>query len=222
MTLHSLALVLLAALTLTACKDGLVEPERFGSIQGVVIDFETGSRIPNAAVTTTPATDAITADGDGAFTVTDVLTGTYTLTASRTGYLTSTATVAVREGRTAQAAIYLKRDAGTPGTPGISAEVLRFTNEPFTADSSFVTVEYRARNRSDVSIGSYEVYFRIDTDKGPFYQEIAGTDLAAGEQDLSQFRKQIFGGMASTVSVDTTSTAAAAAAEDARRALRRG
>ncbi len=218
MTPRTFSLLLLAALTLTACKDGLVEPERFGSIEGAVVDFETGIRIANASISTTPATNSISADGDGLFTVPDVLTGTYTITASRTGYQQNTVTVSVQEGRVAQAVINLKQTEDGPAAAQISAEVLRFTNEPFTPDSSFVTVEYRARNQGGTSIGAYEVYFRIDTDKGPFYQEVGGTDLGPGEQDVTSFRKQVFGGVVSSVAVDTTSTSdpATASGSDSR------
>ena len=107
-------------------QDGLVEPERFGNIEGSVFNFETGESIPRALVTTSPATDAITVGDNGQFVINDVLTGAYTLTAVRNGFDPNTVTVQVRDGRTAQAALFLRPEtdddnptaALEPYTPG--------------------------------------------------------------------------------------------------------
>ena len=200
------AFALLAVLSLAGCKDGLVEPERFGNIEGNVFNFETGESIPRALVTTSPATDAITVGDNGRFVINDVLTGAYTLTAVRNGFDPNTVTVQVRDGRTAQAALFLRPETDDDNPTGVEfgAEVLGFTNEPFATDSSFVTVEYRAINNGDVPIAEYEIYFRIDIDRGPFYQEITGTELAAGERDVATFRKRLLGATASIVVVEDT------------------
>ncbi len=199
------AVAALAVLVLAGCKDGLVEPERFGSIQGSVVAFDTGAPVARAGITTSPASDAITAGDDGTFVVDDVLAGTYTITATRSGYSPSTATVSVRDGRTAQATLFL-RDADDEDAAGtrFGAEVLGFTNEVSASDSSFVTVEYRAINNGEEAVARYEVYFRIDTDRGPFYQEIRGTDLGAGERDLGTFRKRLIGATAEAVIIEGT------------------
>ncbi|PAP77448.1 carboxypeptidase-like regulatory domain-containing protein [Rubrivirga marina] len=198
------ALLVLVAVTLTACKDGLVEPERFGTVQGIVQDFETGAPIVGASITTSPATSSITTNQDGGFSFDDIMTGSYTISASRNGYDSGTTTVSVREDRVTQATVFLRPD--TDGGPDVlfGAEVLNFTNETFTADSSFVTVEYRALNNGNDVVDAYEVYFRIDTDRGPFYQEIGGTDLGAGEQDVGSFRKRLLGAVAQVVVVEDT------------------
>ncbi len=200
------AFALIAFVSLAGCKDGLVAPERFGGIEGGVSSFETGEVIAGALVTTSPATDAITVGDDGRFVIEDVLAGTYTLTAIRDGFEPNTVTVQVRDGRTAQATLFLRRETDDDGSSDVvfGAEVLGFTNETFAADSSFVTVEYRALNNGDVPIAEYEVYFRIDTDRGSFYQEATGTDLGAGERDLRTFRKRLIGAVAEVVVVEDT------------------
>ena len=201
------AVAALAVLVLAGCKDGLVEPERFGSIQGTVVAFDTGAPVPRAGITTSPASDAITAGDDGTFVIDDVLAGTYTITATRSGFSPSTATVLVRDGRTAQATLFLKDEDAAGGTgTRFGAEVLGFTNEVFASDSSFVTVEYRAINNGDETVPRYEIYFRVDTDRGPFYQEIRGTDLGAGERDLGTFRKRLIGARAEAVIIEDTAT----------------
>lgn len=208
----SRGLVLILSLwTLVGCKDGLVEPERFGSLAGTVVDFETGQPIAGAGVTTSPATDAIVTDTEGAFTIPDALTGSYTITATRNGYDPNTTTISVREGRAARATLFLRpaEDDDDTGTDVVfGAEVLNFTNETFPTatgtDSTFVNVEYRALNNGDVDISTYEIYFRIDTDRGPFYQEVRGEALAAGQRDFGTFRKYVLGATASAVIVEDT------------------
>ena len=202
-------LAALAALALSGCKDGLLEPERFGAIEGTVVDFETGDPVPRAGITTSPATDAITVGADGTFAIDDIPVGTYTLTATRSGYDPSTVTVSVRQARTAQATIFLRTDDDAGGS-AFRAEVLAFRNETFTADSSFVTVEYRAANAGTAAIGEYEVYFRVDTDRGPFYQEVRGEDLAPGQRDIGSFRKRLAGARADSVVIEDTAADLAA------------
>jgi|ABEF01.1.fsa_nt_gi hypothetical protein len=198
------ALFALAALSLIGCKDGLVEPERFGTVVGSVQDFETGAAISGASISTSPATGSITTSQEGTFSFEDIQTGSYTISASRNGYNSGTATVSVREGVTTQATIFLRPEEDDSPDILFGAEVLNFTNETFTADSSFVTVEYRALNNGEDIVDAYEVYFRIDTDRGPFYQEIGGTDLGAGEQDVGTFRKRLLGAIAQVVVVEDT------------------
>ena len=203
--MRTLSAVVLLALTLTACKDGLVEPERFGSLEGQVVDFETGAAVQNAGIVTSPATDAITTDSEGNFSIEDVLVGTYTITASRSGFTPNTVTVSIRDGRTARATLFLRQedDDATP-SQRFQATVLGFTNRGFTADSSFVTVEYQASNEGTADLAEYEVYFRIDTDQGSFFQEVEGQNLAAGARDIGTFRKQILGARAQAVRIDGT------------------
>lgn len=196
-------------LALSGCKDGLVTPERFGSIDGRVIDFETREPVAGAGVTTSPATGSVITGDDGSFLIEDVLTGTYTVTASRSGYDTGTTTVSVREGDPRTAIVFLSTDDADGADPDFAAEVLNFTNETFAAasgaDSSFVSVEYRATNRGDDAIASYEIYFRIETDQGPFYQEVSSSEgLAAGRQDFGTIRKYVLGGQATNVVIEDT------------------
>lgn len=212
MALRAALALFVFTLALTGCKDGLVEPERFGSLQGTVLDFETGQAIAGAGVTTSPATDAIVTGADGTFGVSDALIGSYTITATRDGYDPNTTTISIREGRVAQAALFLRPETEEDDTETevvFGSEVLNFTNERFTADSSYVSVEYRALNNGETDIGSYEVYFRIDTDRGAFYQEVRGEALAAGQRDFGTFRKYVLGGTATGVVVEDSQATAA-------------
>ena len=66
--------------------------------------------------------------------------------------------------------------------------------------------DFGAQNTGGETIATYEVYFRIDTDQGPYYQEVNGEDLTPGEQDVSTFRKALLGAVASGVVLEGSST----------------
>ena len=198
---------LVAALgALAGCKDGTVEPDRFGSLEGRVIDFETFAPISGAQVTTSPATNSVLTGEDGTFVIENALIGTYTITARRNGYVPNTTTIAVREGQTSRAEVLLDLDDGDdePTAGELTAMVLNFTNETFTTDSSFVSVEYRATNTGETTLSDYDVVFRIDTDRGPFFQQITGTSLGPGRSSFGTFRKALLGATASAVVVEST------------------
>ena len=200
---------LLVLLTLAGCKDGTLLPDQFGSIQGTVVDFATGAPIPGAGVTTTPATDATVTDANGAFSVPDALVGSYTITANRSGYAANTATVAVRDARTAQATVFLRAstDPGTGGTPTqeITAEVTNFFNRRITTtrgDSNIVVVDYRIRNTGSATVSGYQVIFKIVTPAGAFFQDVTRTTLAVGQSAVGRVEKDTGGALATDVQVE--------------------
>lgn len=209
-------LALLLTVGLTACKDGLLEPERYGVVQGQVLDRETSAPIAGASVTTSPATSAFVTDAEGRFRVGEVLVGSYTISANRLGYDPNTVTVSVREGQTTDASFFLEQEDEGSGTEvAFAAELLNFTPEIFQAvngtDSTYVTLEYRAINQGDVTIGTYEIYFRIDTNRGPFYQEVTGSNLEATQRDIGTVRKYLIGATPTAVEIEGTSAREAVA-----------
>ena len=207
MTRRFAAVLLLCALT--GCKDGTLLPDQFGSIQGTVVDFATGAPIAGAGVTTTPATNATVTDASGSFTVPDALVGSYTISANRAGYAANTASVAVREGRSAQATVFLKpsTDPDTGGAPAreITAEVTNFFNRRITTvrgDSTVVVIDYRVRNTGTAVVPGYQVIFRIATPAGDFFQEANRTTLGVGQSAVGRVEKDTGGVLATDVLVD--------------------
>ncbi|GAB5536978.1 MAG: hypothetical protein Rubg2KO_32270 [Rubricoccaceae bacterium] len=218
MVFPRLLLALILTVGLTACKDGLLEPEAFGTVQGRVLDRETNEPIVGASVTTSPATGAFVTDADGRFSAGEVLTGSYTISANRLGYDPNTVTVAVRESQTTDASFFLEQeDEGSSTEVAFAAELLNFTPEIFQAvngsDSTYVTLEYRAINQGDVDIETYEIYFRIDTNRGPFYQEVTGSNLEATQRDIGTVRKYLIGATPSAVEIEGTSAREAVATD---------
>ena len=204
----ALAAVLFAT---SGCKDSTLEPERFGSIEGQVLDFETSQPISGASVTTSPPTSALVTDTDGAFTISDALVGNYTITANRAGYTPNTVTVSVQADRMTSAIVFLDvEDEGPVDTTSadLVVDVINFTNVVATGaagDSVTVRVQYRVRNTGSVDIDAYEAYFQISTTGPTFYVERQGQDLGIGQSDIADFEIYTFGDTATDVIVDDVS-----------------
>jgi hypothetical protein len=201
--------VLALTALLVGCKEATFGPETFGSIQGRVLDFETGATLANAVISTSPPSSSLVTNESGEFTVESVAAGNYTITASRNGYQSGAVTVAVQQNRTTQAVLFLRPEEEEDSTGGggtddtFEVTVLSFQNIPgSTSDSASVRVEYRVRNLGEAAIPNYEVYFRIFTNGPTFFQEQRGTSLGPGQQDIVQFDKRLLGFTASDVVVD--------------------
>jgi len=73
----------------------------YGSVTGRVIDAKTNQPI-NSALVAVGSTVTATTDGQGAFTLIHVPSGTQTVTVSAAGYTTSTQTTSIKKDQTAQ------------------------------------------------------------------------------------------------------------------------
>lgn len=177
-------------LTFSGCKEATLEPDLTGRIEGAVFDFETREVLSGVSITTSPPTSAIVTGENGTFVLEGVATGNYTLTASRSKYQTNSVMVSVRENRTTQAAIFLRQADTTATGAALSTEVLNWSNRVEDGIAT-VRVEYRVRNTGTVDIAAYEIYFRIETRGGNFFQEENETDLGVGQEDIRQFDKEL-------------------------------
>jgi len=213
---------LLVAALLFGCKESTLLPERYGAIDGQVVDFSTGAPLANAAVTTSPPSSALVTDGNGRFRIDPLLVGNYTITVARDGYQTNTATVAVQDGQDTQATILLRAEPEDDDTTSAAMDVsvLNFVND-VQGDSTVVRVQYRVANTGSEAIPAYEVYFRIVTDGPvPFFQEQSGANLGVGQVDIAEFSRYIFSETASDVVIDDIWFEGQPAAADASPALR--
>jgi hypothetical protein len=189
-------------LTLVACKDADLGPYRAGSIEGQVVEYQTGEAIPGASITTTPPTDAITTDADGTFHMADLDVGNYQITARKHGYTGTSVSVSVREGRASNAVIFLDRTEDAPPAPTIDVDVIAWWHVTASADSVFVEAEYRVRNPGPASVSRYEVYFRITTDQNEFLHEEKGEALEPFQSNIRRFKTYIVDRTATDVTVD--------------------
>jgi hypothetical protein len=183
------------------CARETVKPDFRGNIQGKVQDNKTGKGIPSVSITTNPGTNAVLTDEKGEFTLTNVVTGKYTITAEKHGYETAAVNVIVEKNKTATAQILLGIEDNKPAKAFIKAQVTQFFNHS-SHDSSFVDINYRVENISDhESVPNFEVYFKIYSPKTVFYGEIKGDSLRSGEQNVGSFTKYLHKASADSVAV---------------------
>jgi hypothetical protein len=101
-----LCLAVLFLMLLACTPFGIPEPTT-GSISGKVIDSTDGSSISSANISTDPPTSAVTADERGAYSISEVPPGTYTVTAVKADYIDASVQIAVVAGRTTTADLHL-------------------------------------------------------------------------------------------------------------------
>lgn len=194
MTYSILRLIAIASMgfVLFACSKEVVEVERFGDIEGIVLDAESYDTISGVNITTQPASNSILNNDDGTFFLQHLPTGSYQVRARKKGFRSETVSVAVTEDGTATAEILLEEaDDSLAASGDMNAEVTSWANTT-SNDSSFVEVDYRFTNVSSSSdFSEYEVYFEIITDGDTFYHEVTGEGLRAGQQHSGDFRKYI-------------------------------
>jgi hypothetical protein len=192
----------MALLAVAACKDADLGPYRAGSIEGQVVDYQTGEPVAGASITTTPPTDAITTDADGTFHIGELEVGNYQITARKYGYTGTSVSVSVRQNRTSSAVIFLDPTEDAPQSPTIDVDVIAWWHVSASADSVFVEAEYRVRNPGPTSVSRYEVYFRITTDQNDFLHEETGEALEPSQSNIRRFKTYIVDRTATDVTVD--------------------
>ncbi|MCD6170288.1 MAG: carboxypeptidase regulatory-like domain-containing protein [Candidatus Latescibacteria bacterium] len=149
MSLKSACLwLLVGALAISGCEKPTPPKKAITTISGRVTDAETGKPVVGALITTEPATQQVTTDGEGRFAIqVGVEEGvTYRVNASKSGYFSNFATVKVVEGENRVADIQLCRIivgiAGTvtDATTGQPIEGAEITTDPvsqsITTDSN--------------------------------------------------------------------------------------
>ena len=183
---------------ISQCAKDTLEPENFGSIEGVIINSETGDPISNVSVYTTPATSVILSSGNGTFEFDEVRVGNYTISARKKDFENVNVNVNVRDGRTTFASIIMnpvgEEEEVVPVTPTVDdlyAVVTSYFNIS-QGDSSLVDVYYQVRNlNEEMDISQYEVYFQIETDGASFFFDVTGDTLRKGQVRNRQFQKYI-------------------------------
>ena len=185
-------LILIMSMVLVSCEDALVDSETYGTIQGVVLDDSTGTPVVHAAITTSPATEAIVTDDDGEFKIEDIPTGDYTISVKKRGYARTSVSVAVRELKTTNTTILIGREEEdeNKSQPTVSVDITNWWNES-SNDSVHVHVGYRIENTGTADIDKYEITFRIENARGDFFHLEEGMNLQAGRSRVDEFEKYI-------------------------------
>jgi hypothetical protein len=90
-----------------------------GTLTGKVLNLTTNQPIPNAIITTLPATSSIIADEKGTYIIDKLAPGNYTVTAKKNGYQSASADILITRGKTTIADLVMKfTDTTSTTIPG--------------------------------------------------------------------------------------------------------
>ncbi|TGE23825.1 hypothetical protein E5K00_01005 [Hymenobacter aquaticus] len=151
-----LLLVIALGQALLACENETVEPARYGSLEGQVLDASNNNApLVNAVVTTNPATSSFTTDADGRFVLPNLLVGKYAISVRKTDYKTENVSVQVDEGVNTVVRVPLEKASGSNRRP--NAPFSPSPADRATGQASRVTLRWRVSDpdkgdslRSDV------------------------------------------------------------------------
>jgi TolB protein len=143
-----------AFLGLAACEPITVEPTSYGALTVTVLDSSSGQPLPNAAVSTNPASGSFVTDAQGHVTLAQVPAGTVAVSARRSNYTTSTTNITVAAG-SAQA-ITLLLDKNTAATPP-SAPINPSPANGATSQPTTVTLSWHPSGAAKSDSLTYDV-----------------------------------------------------------------
>ncbi len=119
----NLFFLVLIAITFIGCSEDTIEADTFGTIAGTVTAEATDDPLVNVKITTSPASNTVFTDSEGAFTISNVLVDSYSVEAELDEYTTAFEGVEVLEGITSDVAIEMRLSASDNGAPS-SPELL--------------------------------------------------------------------------------------------------
>jgi hypothetical protein len=101
--------IILSVLLFNSCSNKPTESTPLETkIAGKITDKDNNNAISGAQITTNPTTSSVTTDASGDYTISNVSSGQYVMTATKAGYKQSTISVVVTEGKTASADLQLE------------------------------------------------------------------------------------------------------------------
>lgn len=199
-TSRALALIVSIGLLHGACKEPTTAPEQTGTIVGNVVHASTQQPIAGASITTSPATSAPVTDSEGRFTLEDVATGEYAVSAEKPDFETKSVSVTVRARDTTEVNLLLQPERSAAEV--LDASITNWWSDRLSEDSVVAEVEYRVENVTPDSTPEYELYFKIFTPRGVFTHEVTGNALHPAETDLGNFREFVRDASPDSVVID--------------------
>lgn len=109
--------IILSFAVFSGCNENTVDPVFYGSLQGTVTYKSSGAPAPGVEVSTAPTTSTVVTDAEGNFSLTDIPTGEYSVTASLEGYKNATRKIVVTRDNTITVDLQLEPDASAPNAP---------------------------------------------------------------------------------------------------------
>ncbi|PIQ17872.1 MAG: hypothetical protein COW66_09450, partial [Flavobacteriaceae bacterium CG18_big_fil_WC_8_21_14_2_50_34_36] len=114
------AIFLFLLILVVSCSEDTIEPILKGTLNGTVIDKETGEPLTNVKISTSPASSTVFTDSAGTFVLPNITVDTYAVQAELEGFITGFETATLLEGETVSVAFELTVSAANnrpPTTP---------------------------------------------------------------------------------------------------------
>ncbi len=202
LTIPPCTVCMVVILLFAGCKDASLDPSATGTIEGTVLDEATGAPLSNVELSTSPASDVVLSDNDGAFAFSDLDVGDYNLRIRKMDYETRSVSVAVREDRATTVQLFMNEEDETTERD-LTAEVTSFINRTDEDGNTSVRVEYRILNTGSGTIPEYEVTFRVETDQNDSrLEQIEGTMLREEQSDVGDFIMELDGAEATDATIE--------------------
>ncbi len=167
---------LLVIVLLSSCKENTVAPVNYGNIQGVVLLPDGKTAVSGALITTNPATESLTTDNSGKFTLNNVPVGNYAINATKSPYNGTSVSVSVTTSNTTPATIILSyRTSSAPGMAILASPANQAVSQPLD-----LTLSWRPPSGIKTDTIKYDVYLFSSNSPVPLKiaSQIADTTIA--------------------------------------------
>ncbi len=114
--------LLISWLMLAGCTETTVEPTRYGTLTGTVLDARNSQPLANVIITTNPASSSYITDAKGQFSIGQVPVGAVNVTAHKADYTDQTTGINVAEAQNQNVALVLAKTTTTTPTPNAPAQ----------------------------------------------------------------------------------------------------
>ena len=173
-----MALLALIILT-TACEEEKLDIEKYGTIQGMIIDGESYSPLAGVLLSTNPASSTALTDAEGKFEFDKIKQGDVTITARKKDFLTNSVNVAVYEHENTVISFFLLKDENEVGS------VLIYDPVPGNGavdQTTSLTIKWNVDQENKSKDLLYTVYF---FESNSIVQQIAGENLSIKEVSIT-------------------------------------
>lgn len=134
--------------------------DSYGSISGLVKDGN-GNVIPNIQISTTPGTSSVFSGTDGKYTISNIPTGDYIITAkNNSSYLENSASVSVKKGEDTTASFIMEYDSTNNVDPLEPKNPTPAHNSTSISTSQSLSWECSDQNENDTLL--YDIYLWAD------------------------------------------------------------
>ena len=174
-------LAVFSILYIIGCEESKIDVDKFGSIQGVIIDGESYAPLEGVLIATNPASSTTLTDNTGNFGFDKVKEGELTITAHKNDYLSNSMSVAIYENETTNLTFFLLKDEKDVGWIDIYDPVPG--NGAVDQDTTF-TMKWSVDQQYPSKELVYTVYY---FESNSTTQLVAGENLTVKEVVIDQF-----------------------------------